>query len=79
MLIMSLSAMSVQSLLIVIGLLLAAFILLSVRIILKKNGRFRSMHISDSKAMRERGIGCVQSQDRQARQDKRTKIDVKNL
>jgi hypothetical protein len=71
--------MSVQSLLIVIGLLLAAFILLSVRIILKKNGRFRSMHISDSKAMRERGIGCVQSQDRQARQDKRTKIDVKNL
>lgn len=71
--------MSVQSLLIVIGLLLTAFILLSVRIILKKNGRFRSMHISDSKAMRERGIGCVQSQDRQARQDKRTKIDVKNL
>ena len=71
--------MSVQSLLIVIGLLLAAFILLSVRIILKKNSRFRSMHISDSKAMRERGIGCVQSQDRQARQDKRTKIDVKNL
>jgi len=71
--------MSVQSLLIVIGLLLASFILLSVRIILKKNGRFRSMHISDSKAMRERGIGCVQSQDRQARQDKRTKIDVKNL
>ncbi|MBP5289887.1 MAG: hypothetical protein J6Y76_00515 [Paludibacteraceae bacterium] len=71
--------MSLQSLLIVIGLLLAAFILLSVRIIIKKNGRFRSMHISDSKAMRERGIGCVQSQDRQARQDKRTKIDVKNL
>ena len=71
--------MSLQSLLVVIGLLLAAFILLSVRIIIKKNGRFRSMHISDSKAMRERGIGCVQSQDRQARQDKRTKIDVKNL
>lgn len=71
--------MSLQSLLIVIGLLLAAFILLSVRIILRKNGRFRSMHISDSKAMRERGIGCVQSQDRQARHDKRTKIDVKKL
>ena len=71
--------MSLQSLLIVIGLLLAAFILLSVRIILKKNGRFRSMHISDSKAMRERGIGCVQSQDRQAQHDSRTKIDVKNL
>ena len=68
-----------KNLLIVTGLLLAAFVLLSVRVILKKNGRFRSMHISDSKAMRERGIGCVQSQDRQAQHDKRTKIDVKNL
>ena len=68
-----------KSLLIVTGLLLAAFVLLSVRVILKKNGHFRSMHISDSKAMRERGIGCVQSQDRQAQHDKRTKIDVKKL
>jgi len=37
------------------------------------------MHISDSKAMRERGIGCVQSQDRQARREKPAKLDVKNL
>ena len=68
-----------KSVLIVTGLLIAAFVLLSVRVILKKNGRFRSMHISDSKAMRERGIGCVQSQDRQARREKPTKLDVKNL
>ena len=61
---------------IVIGLLLAAMLLLSVRVIVKKNGHFRSMHISDSKAMRERGIGCVQSQDRQARREKIGKIDV---
>lgn len=59
--------------------LLAAMTLLSVRVILKKNGRFRSMHISDSRAMRERGIGCVQSQDRQARKASASKIDVKNL
>ena len=68
-----------KSVLIVTGLLIAAFMLLSVRVILKKNGRFRSMHISDSKAMRERGIGCVQSQDRQARREKPAKLDVKNL
>ena len=63
---------------IVAALLLLAVVLLSVRILFVKNGRFRSMHISDSKAMRERGIGCVQSQDREARH-KHTKMDVKNL
>ena len=64
---------------IVAALLLLAVVLLSVRILFVKNGRFRSMHISDSKAMRERGIGCVQSQDREARRPKGTKINVKNL
>ena len=36
---------------------------LSVRILFKKNGRFVKTHVSQSKAKRERGIGCVQSQD----------------
>ncbi len=49
--------------------LLLAVALLSVRILFVKNGRFHSFHISDSKAMRERGIGCVQSQDREARKN----------
>lgn len=40
--------------------------LLSVKIILKKNGRFPNTHVSGSKAMREKGIGCIQSQDREA-------------
>ena len=43
--------------------------LLSVKILLKKNGRFPNTHVSGSKAMRERGIGCVQSQDRVARKN----------
>ena len=64
---------------IVAGLLLVAVALLAVRVIVKKDGRFRSMHISDSKAMRERGIGCVQSQDRQARREKKGKIKVGEL
>ena len=40
----------------------ASMLFLSVRILFKKNGRFVKTHLSQSKAMRERGIGCVQSQ-----------------
>ena len=40
--------------------------LLGVRLLLKKNGRFPNTHVSGNKAMRERGIGCVQAQDREA-------------
>lgn len=58
---------------------LLAVVLLSVRILFKKNGTFKSMHISDSKAMHQRGIGCVQSQDREARRTKPNKINVNEL
>ncbi len=50
---------------------------LSVRVLLKKNGRFSSQHIGGSKAMRERGIHCVNTQDYEMRHQK--KMDVKNL
>lgn len=43
--------------------------LLAIKIIIKKNGRFPNTHVSGNKEMRKRGIGCVQSQDRQARMD----------
>ena len=39
--------------------------LLCIKMLIQKNGRFPNIHISGSKAMRERGIGCVQSQDRE--------------
>lgn len=41
--------------------------LLCVKMLFQKGGRFPNTHVSGSKAMRERGIGCVQSQDRAAR------------
>lgn len=41
--------------------------LLAIKMILQKNGKFPNSHVSGNKAMRERGIGCVQSQDRSAR------------
>jgi len=39
--------------------------LLCVGILIK--GKFPSMHVSGNKEMQKRGIGCVQSQDREAR------------
>ena len=50
-------------------LLLIAVILLSVSILIKKNGKFPNIHVGSNPAMRKRGIGCVESQDRQARKD----------
>lgn len=64
---------------ITILLLLAAVVLLCVRMIFKKDGRFSSQHISQSKAMRERGISCVNSQDGEAQRDNKNRINVNNL
>jgi hypothetical protein len=50
-----------------------------VRIILKKDGKFSSQHISENKRMREDGIHCATSQDRAARRNKTTKIDVHQM
>lgn len=46
-------------------------VLLAVKILFVRGGRFPDTHISGNKAMREKGIGCVQSQDREARQKRR--------
>ena len=43
--------------------------LLSITIILKKNGRFPNTHVSGNKGLRKRGIKGAQSQDRDARRD----------
>ena len=47
-----------------------AVALLCVKVILRRNGRFTSPHIHDSKAMKDRGIHCVIDQDREARERK---------
>ncbi|EJW95104.1 hypothetical protein EVA_16790 [gut metagenome] len=40
-----------------------------------KGGRFPNSHVSGSKAMRDRGIGCAQSQDREAQRKRNFSID----
>ncbi|MCQ2204005.1 MAG: hypothetical protein MJZ15_06145 [Bacteroidales bacterium] len=41
-----------------------AVLFLAIRVLLKKGGTFHSQHIGQSKAMRQRGIHCVQAQDK---------------
>lgn len=62
-----------------IGVLVVAFLLLAVRILLKKNGRFSSEHIGENRRMRQDGISCAAAQDRKAQQASPRKIDVKQL
>ena len=54
----------------ILGLVAIAFLLFSIRILIKKNGRFSSQHIGQSKAMKQRGIQCAQTQDRMAQKKK---------
>ena len=56
-----------------------AVVLLCVRIILTKDGKFGSEHISENRRMRQDGIHCATSQDRTARRNKKTKIDVRQM
>lgn len=49
--------------LLIVGIVALAVVLLSVKVILQPKGKFSSMHIGDSPAMRQRGIHCVQSMD----------------
>ena len=50
-----------------------------VRIISKKNGTFHSQDVGRSKAMRERGVGCTRSQDRQAQRGNPLRLKVDEL
>lgn len=42
-------------------------VLMAITILLKKNGRFPNIHVGTNKHMRQRGIGCVETQDKLAR------------
>ncbi|MCD8298113.1 MAG: hypothetical protein LUC88_11125 [Prevotella sp.] len=44
-----------------------AVILLCVKIILRKNGKFSSQHISDNAALKKQNIHCVLKQDSEER------------
>ena len=57
----------IETLIISVLIIAIAVVLLLIKVIVRRNGEFSSMHIHDSKPMRERGIHCVLDQDREAR------------
>ena len=59
-------------------LLLVAVALLSVSILIKKNGRFPNIHVGSNPAMRKRKIGCVEAQDKQAQKSNPLAVSEKS-
>ncbi len=57
----------IKTLLLVVLIIAIAMFLLCIKLVIKKDGKFSSMHIHDSKAMQDRGIHCVIDQDKEAR------------
>ncbi len=55
-----------QTLIIGILLLVVAVLLMGVKVFFTSKGEFPDTHIGGSKAMKQRGIGCAASQDREA-------------
>ena len=45
-----------------------AFALLSIKVLLKRTGKFSSQHVHDNPGLRKQGIHCVMDQDREARE-----------
>ena len=61
------------TLLITLLIVAICIVLLGVKVFFVKGGKFPN--VSGNKAMRDRGIGCVQSQDREAQKKSRFSID----
>ena len=58
----------VQTIIISIIILAIAIMLMGVRVFFTKKGSFPNTHISASQAMKDRGITCASSQEREARE-----------
>jgi len=48
-----------------------------LRVLFVKQGEFKSQHIHDSEAMKERGIHCVMDQDKELRRRSRYAVAEK--
>jgi len=56
----------IKTLLLGITILFIAVLLMGIKVFFSKKGEFPNIHIGRSKAMKDRGIGCATSQDREA-------------
>lgn len=51
-------------------------LLLGLKVFFVKGGKFPNGHVSGNKALREKGISCAQSQDRDAQKKSRLSMDA---
>ena len=66
----------IKVLLLSIVLMAIVFALMAIGILIKKNGKFPSLHIGSNKEMQKRGISCATTQDKQAQ---KASIKIKPL
>ena len=71
--------MNMDQILIIILLVAAAFVLLSIGVIFRKDHTFRSQHITENPRMKQNKIHCATSQDREMRREKKHSIRVQDL
>lgn len=65
-----------KMLLVVIALVAIAFLGLGITMLIKKGGKFPSLHISQNKHMKDKGITCANSTEKRERQEyKAVKIE----
>ncbi len=57
-----------QTIIISVVILAVAILLMGVRVFFTKKGSFPNTHVSSSQAMKDRGITCASSQEREARE-----------
>ena len=58
----------IKLMLISLAVVAVAFALLSIKVLLKRNGKFSSQLVHDNPGLRKQGIHCVMDQDREARE-----------
>lgn len=58
----------IKLMLISLAVVAVAFALLSIKVLLKRNGKFSSQHVHANPGLRKQGIHCVMDQDREARE-----------
>ncbi len=64
-----------ETVLITLLIVAICILLLGVKVFFVKGGKFPNTHVSGNAALRRKGIGCVQSQDREAQRKQRFSIE----
>lgn len=67
-----------ETILITLLIVAVCIALLGVNLFFVKGGKFPNTHVSGNKKLREMGVGCAQSQDREARKTNRLAVSERH-